>query len=163
LPGNTVSVDIEAARRLLAAIPSLAGLSATDERNGQPVRLFTEASLVGEPTEQDGTLSFIVKTADVDFGTARFQVNLVCAADRVEMRMVNLDSLHFLIFPSVYPGKALVDLVYFPRESESLIYIAWSVRAVISVPGFIPVDRPLRYRALALKDWYVRQIESVSK
>lgn len=167
LPGDKGSVTVDSARLLLSAVPSLSELSAADERTGRPVRLFTEASLVGEPEEREGTLSFVIRTADVDFGTARFQVTVVPVgfpvADRVEMRMVNLDPLHFLIFPSVAPGKALVDLVYFPRERESVLYLAWSVRAVISVPGFIPVEEPLRRRALALKDWYIRQLENMAK
>ncbi len=148
---------------LLAAVPSVSGLSWPDEKTGKRRVLFRSAEIVGAPSVLDDGMTLILKTEDADFGTARFEVTVKREADRIELRMVNLDSLHFLVFPSVRPGKAIVDLIYFPRSPEPLIYLAWSVRAVLFVPGAVDVERPLRNRALALADWYVKQLEVLHK
>jgi len=163
LPGGYPSVDDGFVAAMLAAVPSLAGLSWTDERTGDRVLLFKAAEILGEPVSSDGRLSFVLKTADVEFGTARFAVSMNREPGRVELRMTNLDSLKFLFFPAVRPGRAVVDLIYFPNGNAPLIYLAWSCRAVFYVAGAVEVERPLRARALALADWYLRRLEAMKR
>ncbi len=163
LSGAGCAVDRRAIDRIVASVPSLADLSYPDEETGKDERLFKFARVLDDPIIKDGELSFILETADVDFGTSRYRVSLVDWGAFVELHLENMDSLKFHFFPAVRPGKALVDLIYFPRPVDPIVYIAWSVRATFGVPGFIEIERPLRHRALAIKDWYVRQLESVER
>lgn len=152
--------DAETVRRMLAAVPSLADLRARDERTGKEVLLFDRARVLGEPAVRDGASRFVLETADREFGTSRYDVAVTVFEGRTELTMVNLDPLRYLILPAARPGKALLDLIYFPRGEEAAVYLVWSVRAVLFVPGFIDIEKPLRHRILAIKDWYVRQLGS---
>lgn len=161
LSGHYGMLADEDVAALLAAVPTVSGLSWPDDKTGKRETLFASAELVAPPVPRDGRMTLVIKTADVDFGVARFSVSIQRENDRIELRMENLDSLHYWIFPSVRPGKAIVDLIYFPNGGRPLIYLAWSVRAVLFVSGAVEVERPLRYRALALAEWYIDRLEAL--
>jgi len=154
VPPGLLEPSAENATQILLLAPSLANL--TYREAGQKSELlFKAVRFVEEPVDGTG----VVEIEDQDFGTVRFQVRTEVVGDGIELRMVNLDPLKYLIFPAVPPRRALVDLVYLPGPERSLLYTAWSVRSYVFIPAAAGVQVPLRRRALALKDWFVRLME----
>ncbi len=143
------SPDGQAVLRIMRDAESLSGLSSR-EAGGTSVPLFRKVVFTVPPDAD--SLSYEARIDDADFGSIRFRIVLAEGDGFYSLRMVNLDPMRFLFLPAVSPGKALIDLVYFP--SSRLLYTAWSVRAVLFVPGVVDIELPLRRRAVALRDWF---------
>ncbi len=152
LPPGAPSPDGEAVLRIMRDAESLSGLSYRERGKGS-VPLFRKVVFTVPPAAD--SLSYEVRIDDADFGSVRFRIVLSSGDGCYRLRMVNLDPLRFLFLPAVSPGKALIDLAYFP--SSRLLYTAWSVRAVIFVPGVVDIELPLRRRAVALRDWFTER------
>jgi len=129
----------------------------------KPIPLFGEVSFVSPPVDQSAggepSFTYRLMVDDRDFGRGRFDVSVTASGKVALFRMVNLDSLHYWIMPAVPPGQALIDLVYFAdTERGGMLYAAWSVRAVLYVPGVVDVRTPIERRAFALRDWFLRRV-----
>ncbi len=133
------------------------------EPAAKPIPLFGEVSFVSPPVDlpagNESSFSYTLMVDDKDFGRSRFEVTVSSSGKVALFRMVNLDSLHYWILPAVPPGQALIDLVYFAdAERGGMLYAAWSVRALLYVPGVVDVKTPIERRAFALRDWFLKRM-----
>jgi len=156
----SVRMDRYTAYRILLQAPTLSNLTFRSAGES-PVTVFGRVRFIAEPQGDD--LHCVVEIHDNDFGTARFEGKFINTENRFELRMVNLDSLHYLIFPAVPPRHALVDLLYFDDPQRPLVYTAWSVRAYFFVPGVVDIEKLLYHRAMALKDWFTDVLERTAE
>lgn len=155
-----IRMDRSTAYRILLQAPSLSNL--TFHQAGEDVVVvFGKVRFIQEPQGDD--LHCVVEIHDNDFGTARFNGKFINTENRFELRMINLDSLHYLIFPAVPPRHALVDLLYFDDPQRPLVYTAWSVRAYFFVPGVVDIEKLLYRRAMALKEWFTDVLERTAQ
>jgi len=130
----------------------------------KPIPLFGEVSFVSPPVDlpagNESSFVYTLLVDDKDFGRSRFDVTVSVSGKVALFRMVNLDSLHYWILPAIPPGQALIDLVYFAdAERGGMLYAAWSVRALLYVPGVVDVKTPIERRAFALRDWFLKRVE----
>jgi hypothetical protein len=142
---------------------SLSGLAFLPEPAAKPIPLFGEVSFVSPPIDQsaggEASFTYRLMVDDKDFGRSRFDVSVSASGKVALFRMVNLDSLHYWILPAVPPGQAFIDLVYFAdTERGGMLYAAWSVRALLYVPGVVDVRTPIERRAFALRDWFLKRV-----
>ena len=147
---------------------TLSGLSFLQEPGAKPILLFGEVSFVSPPvdlsTGNESSFAYTLKVDDKDFGRSRFDITVTASGKVALFRMVNLDYLHYWILPAVPPGQAFIDLVYFAdAERGGMLYAAWSVRALLYVPGVVDVRTPIERRAFALRDWFLERVEQELK
>lgn len=159
LPANSLRIDPQVVYRILLEAPSLSGLKYRE--GGKLVPLFNAVRILEAPLPE--AMKSVIEVQDRDFGTIRFQAEAEALPGRIELRMVNLDPMRYLVFPAIPPRQAMVDLVYYAGESRSLVYTAWSVRAYLFIPSAETVRKPLYYRTVALKNWFVPLLERFSE
>jgi hypothetical protein len=141
---------------------SLSNLSYRDAKKGI-IRLFKKVSEQPFP-ERSSSFERKFQVEDVDFGTILFHASLrFMSQDGIHLRMENLSPLRFLWFPAVPERQALIDLFYLPSETGVYIYTVWSVRAILFLPIEHLVAPPLYYRAMALKGWFQKHMETVER
>ncbi|MCX7656719.1 MAG: hypothetical protein N2Z76_09370, partial [Treponemataceae bacterium] len=147
---------------LMDHVESLSGLSYKDLKRGV-IPLFRNVKEIPFP-EQTSSFERKFQVEDVDFGSILFYASLTFIShDGIHLRMENLSPLRFLWFPAVPERQALIDLFYLPSERGVYIYTVWSVRATIFVPIENLVAPPLYYRAMALKQWFQKHMESIPR
>lgn len=163
-PPGTMPPSITPSQALLLMdqAGSLSNLSYRDAKKGI-IRLFKKVSEQPFP-ERSSSFERKFQVEDVDFGTILFHASLrFMSHDGIHLRMENLSPLRFLWFPAVPERQALIDLFYLPSETGVYIYTVWSVRAILFLPIEHLVAPPLYYRAMALKEWFQKHMESVGR
>ena len=156
------SITLPQALLLMDQAGSLSNLSYWDAKKGI-IPLFKKVSELPFP-ERSNAFERKFQVEDVEFGTILFHASLrFMNQDGIHLRMENLSPLRFLWFPAVPERQALIDLFYLPSEKGVYIYTVWSVRVTLFVPIENLVAPPLYYRAMALKEWFQKHMETIGR